>query len=107
MRTVREITSEEENFRLEPLAGTRIAMIKRDPVEPEPVGTIVLMAFRVTGYDKDCDGSLMARLEHIDSEMEPSGWEPNAIGLYPGSELVVTESEWRAMFAAPTRPAQE
>jgi hypothetical protein len=76
-------------------------MIRRDPVEPEPVGTIVLMAFRVTGYDKDCDGSLMARLEHIDRDGRTSGWEPTHIGLYPCTDLVVTAEEWRGMFDAP------
>lgn len=111
MRPVREITAEEERFRLEPIEGTRTGMIRRDParsgmirrdpVEPEPVGTIVLMAFRVTGYDKDCDGSLMARLEHIDRDGEASGWEPTHIGLYPFSDLVVTAEEWRGMFDAP------
>ena len=101
MRPVREITAEEERFRLEPIAGTRAGTIRRDPVEPEPVGTIVLMAFRVTGYDQDCDGSLMARLEHIDRDGEASGWEPTHIGLYPFSDLVVTAEEWRGMFDAP------
>jgi len=72
--------------------------IKRDPVEPEPVGTIVLMAFRVTGYDQDCDGSLMARLEHIDKDGEATGWEEDSVGLYPSNDLVVTAEEWRQLF---------
>lgn len=100
MRPVREITAREENFRLEPVPGTRLEAIKRDPVEPEPAGTIVLMAFKVTGYDQDCDGSLMARLEHIDKDGEPTGWEPTHLGLYPSTELVVTPEEWQGMFAA-------
>lgn len=77
-----------------------IDVIKRDPVEPEPVGTIVLKAFRVTGYDQDCDGSLMAQLDNIDKDMGTTGWSPNSLGLYPQSTLVVTEDEWRKMFAA-------
>jgi len=101
MRPVREITANEENFRVEPIAGTNAGMIRRDSVEPEPVGTLVLMAFRVTGYDKDCDGSLMARLEHIDRDGEPTGWEPTHLGLYPSTDLVVTADEWRGMFDAP------
>jgi hypothetical protein len=101
MRPVREITAEEERFRLESIEGTRAGMIRRDPVEPEPVGTIVLMAFRVTGYDKDCDGSLMARLEHIDRDGRTSGWEATHIGLYPCTDLVVTAEEWRGMFDEP------
>lgn len=100
MRPIREITAEEEKFRVEPLAGTngKFATIKRDGVEPEPVGTIVLMAFRVTGYDKDCDGSLMARLEHIDKTGDTTGWTPSHLGLYPNCDLVVTPEEWAAMF---------
>ncbi len=92
LRPVREITAEEENFRTEPLfvaPGIEAVTSRRDPVEPEPVGTIVLLAFRVVGYDPDCDGSLMARLEHIDRDGDASGWEPNCLGLYPNSELVV------------------
>lgn len=92
LRPVREITAEEENFRTVPFfkaPGIDAHTSRRDPVEPESVGTIILMAFRVTGYDPDCDGSLMARLEAIDKDGEPGGWEPNCIGLYPHSELVV------------------
>jgi hypothetical protein len=71
--------------------------IKRDPVEPEPVGTVVLMAFKVTGYDPDCDGSLMARLSHIrpdgpNDEWTESGWNETNIGLY-SDDIVVTEEE--------------
>ena len=105
MRAVREVTSEEEHFRIEPLipGSTRFSTIRRDPVKPEPEGTIVLMAFRVTGYDPDCDGSLMARLERIDKDGERTGWEPNAIGLYPSADLVVTADELRRLF----EPKQE
>ena len=105
MRPVRKVTAEEENFRLETFnkdAQRQCDMVKRDPVEPEPVGTIVLMAFRVTGYDPDCDGSLMARLEHIRKDGECSGWEPTHIGLLPDYDLVVTPEEWAAMFPATT-----
>lgn len=64
-------------------------------VDPEPIGTIVITAFVVTGYDKDCDGGLMARLQHIDFEGRPSGWEQDCIGLSPDAERVVTLDEWR------------
>lgn len=103
MRPVREITAKEENWRTEPLISgqSRFQITKRDPVEPEPVGTIVMMAFRVTGYDQDCDGSLMARLEAIDARGEMTGWCPNCIGLYPNTDLVVTLDEWRSMFSPP------
>ncbi|MBI3075226.1 MAG: hypothetical protein HYY92_03390 [Parcubacteria group bacterium] len=106
MRLVREISHEEENFRLEDAGlttrgGSSIKVVKRDSVEPEPVGTIVLMAFRVTGYDSDCDRSLMARLEqvHIDGSGETTGWCPSRIGLYPETDIVVTQEELRSLFA--------
>lgn len=92
MKKVREITVEEENFRLEPffkVPGAIGSVVKRDPVEPVPVGTYVAMVFRVTGYDADCDGSLMARLAHIDRDGEETGWCPHSLGLYPDSEVVL------------------
>ena len=99
MRLVRKITAKEENFRVEKI-GSTIGIIKRDPVETEPVGTIVLSAFRVTGYDPDCDGSLIARLEQIqiDGSNETTGWCPSHLGLYPQTEIVVTQEELRSLF---------
>lgn len=102
MRPVREITSEEENFRIEGRGS--IGYVKRDPVEPEPVGTIILKAFRVTGYDQDCDGSLMARLAAVDCDGHSTGWKVNKIGLYPSTCLVVTRDELRSLFASATTP---
>jgi len=96
MRPVRRITAEEENFRTE--RRWCFEVMKRDPVEPEPVGSIVLMAFRVTGYDPDCDGSLMARLEHIDKEGTPTGWDTTNVGLYPDTDLTCSIEEFAAMF---------
>ena len=101
MRPVREITAKEEKFRLEnmPEFPANISFIRRDPVEPEPVGTIVLLAFRVTGYDKDCDGSLMTRLAQIDFvEMDTTGWETDCHGLYPSTEIVVSEDELKSLY---------
>jgi len=92
IRPIREITAQEENFRLEP-AGENVKVIKRDPVEPVPVGSLVVMLFQVTGYDPDCDGSLMARLARVDNEGEFSGLELNCIGLTPDSTLVVDTPE--------------
>lgn len=71
---------------------------KRDSIEPEPVGTIILKPFRVVGYDKDCDGSLMARLENIDKDGEETGWNVNAIGLDKNGALVVEAGELRNLF---------
>lgn len=88
MQRVRQITSAEENHRFVPFAsgtGFNAVTSKVDPVEPVPVGTVVAMVFRVTGYDPDCDGSLMARLEAITADGEATGWEPTQLGLYPGS----------------------
>ncbi len=96
MRPVREVTAEEENFRMQPMGGFDV--IKRDFVEPEPVGTIILCAFRITGYSKDCDGSAMVRAEHIDKDGDATGWDIDSIGLYPSTELVVDEIELKKLF---------
>jgi hypothetical protein len=91
MRPVRRITDAECNARAVPLieGNDRFITFKRDPVEAEPVGTFVVMVFRITGYDPDCDGSLMARLEHVNKAGEPTGWEPSHLGLYEDTDLVV------------------
>jgi hypothetical protein len=103
MRPVKEITAAEENFRTEPVPGTAFDVIKRDPVKPEPEGTIILVPFRITGYDQDCDGSLMARLEAIDKDGEATGYTTNCHGLYPSTDLVVTPEELKALFGANDR----
>jgi len=85
MRRVPDITSEQENRRLVPLAGfpgSSVFTSRADPIEPVPVGTYVAMVFRVTGYDPDCDGSLMARLENVDADGDTTGWEPDHLGLH-------------------------
>jgi len=108
MRPVHEITAKEENFRTEPMFpdSDRFHVIRRDPIQPEPIGTIVMCAFRITGYDKDCDGSLMARLEQIDMQGESTGWEANAIGLYPNTDLVVSLEELGEMFGLAAEAAE-
>lgn len=93
MKPVPDIT-DRENARLEPLAvgpGFNAMTVRRDPVEPVPVGTVVAFAFRVTGYDSDCDGSLMARLEKIDFDGTATGFEASHLGLRPDSAVVLDD----------------
>lgn len=115
MRRIREITAEEENFRVEPSQDHVFNLIRRDPVEPEPVGTILLMPVRIVGYDPDCDGSLMARLESLTLDEDPGDIDPEYLsadlrqarlygldtnrGLYPSSALVVTWEEVQKLAA--------
>lgn len=96
MRPVKEISSKQENFRIESIEG--FSVIKRDFVVPESIGTIVLIPFRVTRYGVDCDGSALARLAHINNKGEETGWTQNCIGLYPTSALVVSEQELNELF---------
>jgi hypothetical protein len=70
-------------------AGFQAMTVKRDFVEPVPVGTYVAMVFRVAGYDQDCDGSAMARFEAVDRHGEPTGWEPGNLGLYADTDVVL------------------
>lgn len=93
MRPIREIAASEENFHLE--QNGQFMVPRRDPVEPEPVGTIVLLPFRVTGYDLDCDGSLMACLDNIEIDGSQTGWSPRRIGLNGG--FVVTSEELKLL----------
>lgn len=95
IRPVREVTAKEENFRIEPLGQGdpndphTPKFIKRDMVKPEPEGTIIMMAFVVTGYNRDVDGSALARLEHVDHAGRNTGWVVTSMGLYPGSCWVI------------------
>jgi hypothetical protein len=102
MKPVPKITAEEENFRIEEKYSTprfTVQVPRRDSVEPVPVGTLILTAFRVTGYDPDCDGSLMARLEHVDKHGRATGWRTKHVGLYPDVDLVLDgEDELLALF---------
>ncbi len=116
MRLIPEITADQENFRAEPQDGLPgVSFIRRDPVEPVPVGTLLLVPMRVVGYDPDCDGSLMARLQTLDLDEVDSLTEiPDEYrlplnearrysglhthwGLYPSTGLVVTSEEIAAM----------
>jgi hypothetical protein len=96
LRFVPEITAEQENFRLEPI-GPGAVTIRRDPVEPVPVGSYIVRVFKITAYDPDCDGSLMARLAAVDKHGAETGAEEFGHGLYPDAELVIDDPEelWR------------
>lgn len=87
---IKQSTTEEENFRVEPRGmNCRVPVIRRDPVEPVPVGSFIVTCFKVVGYDQDCDGSLMARLENVNVEGRSTGWVANYLGLYPSTDYVV------------------
>ena len=90
IRRIPEITAERENLRRVRLSPN-MHTPRRDPVEPVPVGTVVAKVFRVTGYDSDCDGSLMARLESVGADGDPTGWEPVNLGLYPDTTWVLDD----------------
>lgn len=82
MRVIPEISAELENFRMVQLQlNDPFAVIRRDSIEPVPIGTLIAKVFRVTGYDKDCDGSLMARLEEVDERGESTGYEVDQVGI--------------------------
>lgn len=97
MRIVKDV-DEKENFRLVPVKGTNIVNPKREFIEPEPVGTIVLLPFRITGYERDCDGSAMAKLENIfvhDDKLCTTGWNQSCVGIK--GDLIVTDEEYLEM----------
>lgn len=58
-----------------------------------PIGSYVVQVFRVTGYDPDCgetpETASMARLENVDQDGEPTGWDVTCVGLDPESTSVV------------------
>jgi hypothetical protein len=98
MRPVRQITDEEEGFRLEPHSELAVNVIRKNPVEPEPIGTIILRAYRIVGYTPDCDGSLIARVVPVDRDGKPLDAEAVRTVIYPDRALVVTEEELRSFF---------
>lgn len=90
--SIHAVPEPEDNFRLVPFdvpGRDNIFTTRRDFVEPVPIGTFVAMVFRVTGYDRDCDGSAMARLEQVDRHGEDSGWTPTHLGLRADYDVVL------------------
>jgi hypothetical protein len=86
--SVHPMPEPDPNARLVPWFDGAVTL-KCDFVEPVPVGTYVAMVFRLTGYDQDCDGSAMARLEAVNRHGEPTGWEPTNLGLYADTDVVL------------------
>ena len=102
MRPVRDV-SKEENYRVQ-VIGPGMTETVRESVEPEPVGTLVLLPFRVVGYDTQRDGTCTARLEHINTDGSATGGEASGIALRPTSALVVAEEEIPRLFAESGEP---
>ena len=97
MRPVRDV-SKEENYRVQ-VIGPGMTETVREPVEPEPVETLVFLPFRITGYDTQRDGTCTARLEHVSVEGDSMGGEVNGIALRPNSALVVSDDDIKQLFA--------
>ncbi len=96
MRPVRDV-SKEENYRVQ-VIGPGMTETVREPVEPEPGGTLVLLPFRIAGYDTQSDGTCTARLEHINMDGSATGGGASGIVLRPTSALVVAEGEMPKLF---------
>lgn len=96
MRPVRDV-SKEENYRVQ-VIGPGMTETVREPVEPEPVGSLVLLPFRVVGYDTQDDGTCTARLEHINTDGSATGGQASGIALRPASALVLAEGEIDSLF---------
>lgn len=99
---IRTFVPSDDNARLVPSSvDGRLASLRYDTVPTVPVGSYVAMVFRVTGYDRDCDGSAMARLEQVDRHGRTTGWEVTHLGLYPQCDVLVDDPHdlWEAAEA--------
>jgi len=93
MKLIREITAEEENFRLEK------NFIKRDPVKVVEEDQILLIPFKITGFTQDCDGSLMLKLSALQIDtLEETGWTEQNIGIYPSTGFITNENELKSLY---------
>ena len=99
MRPLKDV-SKEENFRPQ-VIGPGMVTTMRTPVEPEPVGSIVLVPFRITGYEVDDNGNCKALLEQVNAEGETNGWKPEPRRLQTSDTLVVEKDELRTLFRNP------
>ena len=91
MRPVRDV-SKEENYRVQVIGPGMTETVR------EPVGTLLLLPFRVVGYDTQGDGSCTARLEHINTDGSATGGQASGMALRPTSALVVAEEEIPGLF---------
>lgn len=91
--TITRIPTYEDGARYVPCESINAVTTRRDPVEPVPIGTYVATVFRVTGYEPDCDGSLMARVEQVDVRGGVTGWEADSIHLHADTEVVLDSPE--------------
>jgi len=66
---------------------------------PEPIGTIILLPFRVTDYAPDPEGYQRVCLENLDKEGHPTGWEIDGFSLRSDKALVVTTEELQMLFS--------
>ncbi len=99
MRPLKDV-SKEENFRPQ-VIGPGMVTTMRTPVEPEPVGSIVLVSFRVTGYEVDDNGNCKAQLEQLNAKDDTNGWKPEARWLQSQDALVVEQDELQELFQSP------
>lgn len=96
----------DDGFRLEPwLPGA--VVVKRDFVGPIPVGSYIACVFKVTGYDQDCDGSAMARLEQVNRAGEGTGVTQDCVGLYANCDVVLDSPEELFVLAEGIRSVEE
>ena len=100
MRLIQDV-SKLENLRAEAISD-KVAMMRQNFIPPEPVGTIILLPFRIKEYyNRDCDGSAMATLEALyvdEGKLERTGWCTDCIGLGSNSGFVVRANELEDMF---------
>lgn len=99
MRPLKDV-SKEENFRPQ-VIGPGMVTTMRTPTEPEPVGSIVLVPFRITGYEIDGNGNCKARLEHVNADGETNDWQPEPRRLQSSDALVVEQGELQELFQKP------
>jgi len=106
MRPLTDI-SDRENAKVIDL-GQQMMTIHVNYVEPEPVGTIVLMPFRITGYTQDYDGSALTSLEPLFYDEDTGKLEADADPtpyqfINKNVAIVASEAEVLTLF----KPAPE